>query len=262
MRRTRVQMSIRVGGFQMPVTRDVGANKAAIIEGIDRASKEQIEILLTPEGALSGYTHEFSASDVRNALDEVAAFAKQKGVGLALGTCIYEDDGKCYNQLRFYKPDGEYLGFHSKTLCCGSHDIPPQGEVRHFAVAPLRVFNWGQGLVIGGLICNDMWANPECTPMPDSHLSQRLSGMGARIIFHAANSGRDATEWSDVFRQFHESNLRIRSRSGKVWIVTVDNSYPENLLCAAPSGVLKPDGTWVCKAEQKGRQLYAFTIDV
>lgn len=47
---------------------------------------------------------------------EVTPAAAGKNLGLALGTCYFEGDGRCYNQVRFYTGDGAYLGFHSKTL--------------------------------------------------------------------------------------------------------------------------------------------------
>ncbi|MCZ7544149.1 MAG: hypothetical protein M5R40_11730 [Anaerolineae bacterium] len=182
-----------------------------------------------PEGSLSGYTHDFDAGAVADALRRVAARARESGLGLALGTCFVEpQDNRRYNQIRFYTPDGAYLGFHSKTLLCGTPTEPPEGEINHFDVSPLRVFDY-MGIPAGGLICNDLWANPEATPMPDVHLSQQLARMGARVVFHAVNGGRDGSAWSDLAWQYHESNLRMRARAGRVWIVTVDNCHPTHL---------------------------------
>jgi predicted amidohydrolase len=164
-------MNLRVCGYQMPVSKNIGENTRMILGAIDRAADVGAEVLLTPEGSLSGYTHEFSHEASVEALARVTECGRIRGVGLALGTCFVEQDGKCYNQIRFYRPDGEHLGYHSKTLCCGSLDGGSKGEVNHFAVTELRTFDWKEGLSIGGLICNDMWANPACTPMPDSHLS-------------------------------------------------------------------------------------------
>ncbi len=182
-------MKIHVAGAQIRVSRDVQQNVAALCEVIQTASSADADILLTPEGSLSGYTHDFDSHAVADGLRQVTLVAREQGVGLALGTCFVESNGKCYNQLRFYRPDGAYLGFHSKMLRCGSLDTPSQGEINHYSASALRTFPWASGITIGGLICNDMWANPECTPMPDTHLSQRLSAMGARIIFHGVNGG-------------------------------------------------------------------------
>ena len=255
-------MAMRVAGVQMAVTLDVESNAAAIGRAIDRACAEHADILLTPEGSLSGYTHQFDRDTVEAGLQRVTARAREAGVGLALGTCFFErTDGKCYNQIRFYSPGGEFLGFHSKTLTCGSLTVPPEGEIDHYAISPLRTFRFS-GLQIGGLICNDLWANPGCTPVPDPHLSQKLSDMGARILFHAVNGGRDGSEWSEVAWRYHEANLRMRARAGGLWIVTVDSCYPVELPCAAPSGVIDPHGNWVCQAEPQGEQFYVCDVDL
>jgi predicted amidohydrolase len=253
-------MEIRVSGAQIPVIGDIDSNVKTIERAIDYAVIEKADILLTPEGSLSGYTHEFDVKATIEAIEYVTKKARESKLGLALGTCFVEPDEKCYNQIRFYKPDGEYLGFHSKTLTCGSLTEPPRGEINHYAIKPLRTFDYND-ICIGGLICNDLWANPGCTPIPDPHLTHQLSKMSAKIIFHAVNGGRNGSEWSDVAWHYHESNLRMRANASKIWVVTVDNCYPLDLKCSAPSGVIDSKGDWVCKTEPQGEQFFSYTID-
>lgn len=254
---------IRVATAQIPVLRDIDANVAAIYRAIDVAVAEKADILLTPEGSLSGYTPKFDQARVVKELEAIVAKASSEGLALALGTCFVEpDDGKCYNQVRFYDSDGTFLGFHSKTLRCGTMTEPTRGEINHYAARPLRTYQL-KGITIGGLICNDMWANPGCTPMPDSHLSQQLSEMGAQIVFQAINGGRDGSAWSrEVYWPFHETNLRIRARTGKLWIVTADNCHPTDIPCSAPSGVLGPNGNWAVKAPNQGEHVVVHTIEL
>ena len=255
-------MALRVAAAQLPVTPDVESNVAALLRAVRFAEGQGADVLLTPEGSLSGYTADFDAAAVEEALAHVTQAAREAGVGLALGTCYVEpDDGRCYDQIRFYSPDGAYLGFHAKTLRCGSLDETPAGEINDYAVRPLRTFEL-RGVTVGGLICNDLWANPMCTPMPDPHLSQRLAAMGARIVFHAVNGGRSGSEWSDVTWRYHESNLQMRARAGGLWIVTADSCHPAHLRCSSPTGVVGPDGAWACRAEPKGEQCVAHTIEV
>jgi predicted amidohydrolase len=254
---------LSVAVAQIPVSLDVDANVITISRAIDQAVAEKADVLLTPEGSLSGYTPKFDQSQVEAGVSKLVAKASSEGLALALGTCYVEpDDGKCYNQIRFYDSDGEFLGFHSKMLRCGSMTDPPKGEINHYAARPLRTFELN-GIIVGALICNDMWANPGCTPMPDPHLSQKLSDMGARIVFQAINGGRDGSDWSrEVYWPFHETNLRIRARTGRLWIVTADNCYPMNIPCSAPSGVLKPDGHWAVQAPDQGEHVMAHTIEL
>ncbi len=253
-------MEFRVAAYQMPVLNDITENVRRITTAIDGVAEENAEILLTPEGSLSGYTHAFDRGAVEKGLDEVIGRARDRHVGLALGTCFVEKDDQCYNQIRFYHPDGEYAGFHSKILRCESVRRKGEGEMKHYATTELCVFPWKEGVIIGGLICNDLWANPEGTPIPDPHLSQKLSEMGATVILHAVNGSRDDSEWGAVGRSYHEANLRMRARAGNIWIVTVDNAHPVELTCSAPSGVINPAGEFVYRANPKGEELFVYSI--
>ena len=138
-------------------------------------------------------------------------------------------------------------------------DEPSTGEINHYVTSPLRTFEM-KGIRVSGLICNDMWANPQCTPMPDTHLCKQLAAMGAKIVFHAVNGGRNGGQWSEVGWAYHESNLRMRARAASVWVVTVDNSASVDLPSSSPSGVIDPDGNWVDRADDKGENGFFYTI--
>jgi len=252
--------ALHVAGYQMAVTPDVDENARRIETAIERAAGMGADVLLTPEGSLSDYTWRFDRRQVANAVERVAEAAASRHVALVLGTCMVESDGRHYNQLRFYRNDGRYLGFHAKTLRCGTLERPSRGELEHYATAPLRTFDLLPGVTVGGLICNDLWANPGCTPMPDPHLTQRLARMGAQIIFHGVNGGRDGGEWSQVAWRYHEANLRMRARAAGVWIATVDNAAPETLPCSVPSGVIDACGRWVCRTRPVGEDLFCCDV--
>lgn len=255
-------MKLRIAGAQIPVSNDIAENLATLRRAIDFAATEQADILLTPEGSLSGYRPHFDVNAVEAGLNEITRYARERAVGLALGTCFVEpSDGLCYNQIRFYTKEGAFLGFHSKILRCGTMTQPTQGEINDYATTPLRTFDM-DGARVGGLICNDLWANPMCTPMPDPHLTQQHAELGASVVFHAVNGGRDGSALSKVFWNLHESNLRVRAMSGKIWIATVDNCAPTNLPCSAPSGILNPKGEWVVQTDPVGERYFAYTVEV
>ncbi|NKB71908.1 MAG: hypothetical protein GKR89_32940 [Candidatus Latescibacteria bacterium] len=255
-------MKIRVAGAQIPVLNDIEANIAALERALEFAKNAGADILLTPEGSLSGYTPHFDRAAAEEGLRYITGKARDNNLGLALGTCYIEPgDQRCYNQIRFYRPDGHYLGFHSKTLTCGTMTDPPRGEIEDYAVAPLQTYTYGD-IPIGGLICNDLWANPACTPMPDPHLTQQLADRGARIVFHAVNGGRGGDQWSEVNWRYHEANLCMRARAGGLWIVTVDNCHPPTMPCSSPSGVVDPQGQWACRTEPEGEHYFVYTIEL
>lgn len=253
---------MRVCGAQMAVTRDVSANVAALLRAIEYAAQVRADVLLTPEGSLSGYTARFPSHQVEQGLARVTAAAAEARIALALGTCFVEpDDERTYNEVRFYDRCGAFLGFHTKTLLCGTIFEPHEGEINEFATRPLRTFDLN-GVTVGALICNDLWANPGCTPMDDPHLTHRLAMMGVRIIFHAVNGGRDGGEWSQIAWRYHESNLQMRAQASRLWIVTVDSAHPITMPCSAPSGVVGPDGRWVARAEPQGEHMFVADIPV
>ena len=248
---------MRVAGFQMAVNdSSVRENQQKIFGALEQASAERADILLTPEGSLSGYHNRFDPQEVRKAVEAVCQQAKKLGVGLALGTCYVEEDGRCYNQLRFYEKDGRYLGAHAKTLLCSnSLDWPYSGEITCFTSKRLEVFTF-QGVVVGGLICNDLWANPACTPMPDPHLTHQLARKGAKIIFHAINGGRGVPHSIALNRAFHEANQCIRAMADGLYIVSVDNAYPLTKDNSCSSGVISPQGKHITRLPTQGEHLF------
>jgi len=254
-------MRLRVAGAQIPVTRDIDANEAAILRAIDMAAEQGADILLTPEGSVSGYTHVFDQRATHAATERIVARARAADLALALGTCWIEQDGRCHNTLRFHSKTGAYLGCHDKTLRCGTMAEPTRGEIEHYACRPLRTFDL-DGITVGGLICNDLWANPACTPMPDPHLTWQLADRGARVVFHAVNGGRGDDGLDPVHAAFHESNLRLRARAHGLWIVTVDNADPVDRPPSSPGGVVAPDGTWATRCPAVGEHVFVHTIDL
>lgn len=254
---------LRVAGAQIPVSRDLDKNVATILRAIEFARREKAEVLVTPEGSLSGYWAGFDPQKTRQAIERVSAQAKSAGVALVLGTCFSDEAGQRYDAQRFYGADGNFLGFHSKILLCRRvADPASKWEGDSFKSSPLRVFELN-GLKVGGLVCNDMWANPEYTPMPDPYLARQLAGMGARIVFVSANAGQDTGPDWPMNHSFHEVNLRMRARSAGLWIVVVDAADPDGRKPSnCPSGVVNPQGQWVAQAESKGEQFFVQTIEL
>ena len=255
---------LRIAGAQIPVTRDVNANLVALEHAVQYAAAEKADILLTPEGSLSGYFADFDQGRTTAGLERITAAARRAGVALALGTCFQEpDDGRKYDELRFYARDGSYLGFHAKVLLCRRIANPTsRGEIDYFSTRPLRTFELGD-VIVGGLICNDLWANPEWTPQADPHLTQQLAGKGARVIFQAVNSGLVQSADLELTRPYHESNLRLRARAGKLWIVVADAVDPEGRLAnQCPSGVVDPSGNWALRVDSHDERFFAYTIEL
>jgi len=259
---------LRVAGLQMLVAEhDVAANEQAIHRAIDRSAAEGAEFLLTPESGLSGYHVEFDQQVVAGAVERLREHARQAGVGLLLGTGYREqlkdangaDDETdvCYNQVRVYAPDGAYLGFHAKILLTSPIRRPGTGEMRSYLVGALRTFRW-KGVCFGILICNDLWATPGATVMPNPYLAWRLREMGAQVIFHAVNTAGTPL----FFRSYHESNESLWAGALGVPIVSTNAANLDLAPTNCRSGVWGIDGHRRCVASDTGEQFFSCEIEL
>jgi len=228
---------------------------------------------------LSGAIPDSSAADLLNTQSRKAHVLRVAGAQLPVRNDVQKNLEAITRAIEFaarekadvlvtpegslYDREGDYLGFHAKILLCRwMADPKRKGEVDYFKSSPLRTFQL-EGLTVAGLVCNDLWANPEWTPMPDPHLARQLADQGARVLFFSVNSGQDEGETLALHRAFRKSNLRLRARSAKLWVIVANASDPKGQREAnCHSGVLAPDGHWVVQADPKGEQFFAQTLVV
>ena len=252
--------TLTICGLQMIVTNDVAGNEKRILESIKKAAKAGADLLVTPEGSVSGYTPNFDRLQVAGAVERLAAAAKEHKVGLLLGTCYKElTDGneRCYNQVRVYTPQGEYLGYHAKILRCSKLETPGSGEMTDYAESPLRTFEWN-GIRFGILICNDLWATPGYTTMPNPYLPWQLKQMGAQLIFHHINSGTD-----QEYRAFQESSVNLWAKKLGIYIVEVNAAGKnKNEKTNASSGLVGPKGERDAIVPDVGEQFFTCKIPI
>ncbi|MEK7766361.1 MAG: carbon-nitrogen hydrolase family protein, partial [bacterium] len=147
--------------------------------------------------------------------------------------------------------DGRVIGWHDKTIPTGG-DLKwcSRGEPRR-----LRVFRTG-GLTFGATICNDFWATPLYTTLPDLNLPVVLAAKGARVIFHAIASGTGR-----AYLDFHTRRIEERAIRAGVWVVSanaVSGRSPSNV----PSGIVDPRGRWRARAPLAGEHLLVGSVSL
>ncbi len=248
--------SIVLAGLQMNVTQDIRNNQEQIIDGIQKAAREGASFLVTPEGSLSGYTSNFKQSELTIALEEIKTAGKRMKVGLILGTCYKElikGQEFCFNQVRVYTPEGHFMGAYSKILRCSNLDMPGTGEMVEYVEGEIKTFDWN-GLRFGILICNDLWATPGYTTMPNPYLAWKLKQMGAQLIVHCINSGT-----VQKYRPFHESSAELWAFSTKIPIFEVNAAHGDEII-NAQSGLIDANGERSLRIADSGVQF--FTVKV
>jgi len=239
----------------MNVTNDISKNKDRILAGVREAAAGKAIFLVTPEGSLSGYRSQFDQKEVLTALKDILSLAKELKIGLLLGTCFKSDLGQCFNQVRIYSPEGEFIGAHSKILVCSPIDQPGTGEMLEYHQGILQTFLWNN-IRFGALVCNDVWATPGYTTIPNPYLPLKLKQMGARIIFHSINSGTNQR-----YRKFHESSAELWALNLQIPIMEVNAAQGVEKL-NAQSGLIDSNGARSVTVPDTGEHLYFCEIQL
>lgn len=230
----------------------------AIAKMIDRAGRRGAQFLVTPEMILTGYHGKFDQAERDGLIDNVIrpACARQR-VTLILGAGSYRSgtgrrSTRPFIQALVIGSDGAVLGAHDKV-------VPTDGDLKWCARGlkrNLRVFR-SQGLMFGVTICNDFWATPGFTSLPDINVPLLLARRKARVIFHAVASGSDAG-----YLDFHTHRMEERAIRAGVWVVSANCVRDRRTPCNAPSGIVDPAGTWSARAPLVGEHLVIGQITI
>ena len=264
-------MSIRIAGAQIPVGKNVEINKKEILNAIAWAKENNVDQLVTPECALSGYVKGWADNleQIKSSLKEIEDFAKKCEIGLHLGTNFREPEpvGDIHrNEIRHYGKDGNLTGVTYKTYIVPHMEcvLPRNPDLDFLTVVPI-----GERESAAGLICNDMWGYLESNDHP---ISESYKRMGLSLIIHCTNGTkwRDGGVSNDVYQCWHEGYLRMTSYHTKTPIITVDSCTPwewegdenEVDLCmtSSKSGVLH-GGEWKVSVPQRGRHYFTYDLE-
>lgn len=143
-----------------PTIGDISGNTKKVLDSLEKAKKEGVDIVCFPEMTLCGYApddlvlHDSFINEMENALDKVvrASSGITALVGLIRRNPVYEEKTLLISAAVI--SDGKLLGFHDKRLL-PTYDV--FNERRYFAHGK-SVQVWEiQGKRIGVLICEDMW---------------------------------------------------------------------------------------------------------
>jgi len=240
---------LRISGVQMVVSKDLSDNLPRILNHIRAAAEDGADLVMFPEMSLSGYHGDFDTAEVEKAVEAVATAARDSAIAVIVGTGWREQNGdiETFIQNRIYGSDGTLLGTHEKMVPTGADT---DGD-RSFCVPgkELRTFTW-EGITCGSLICNDLWCTPGCGPWHDPRLMYQLGQKGAKVVFHAINSGT-----SQLHTPYHESNVKLRAMESGMYVATANAaSMDASVNCS--TGVMGPDGEWCTRIARQGEGRY------
>ncbi|WJV44462.1 carbon-nitrogen hydrolase family protein [Streptomyces flavofungini] len=236
-------MKASVAIAQFPLTWDIEANLAAITSLL--ADVKPDEIVVLPEGALSGYGADLSAldhlqpSDLAHAMDRLAERAQRKAIHLFCGTLLFEH-GTWSNAALYFAPDGTRWTYRKVNLAMSERGrLAPGAEL---STLPLRLA--GGPVSLGVQICREI-------RFPEQW--QHLADRGARAfvyLTHAANPSEPAGVW--------RSHLISRAAENQRFVLAANVADPRQ---HCPSMVISPRGEVLVEAESDETTVIRTTID-
>ncbi len=271
-------MTIRLAGAQIPVTVNIEKNKQEILKAIDWAKDNEVDHLLTPEAALSGYMSDWreNLDQLTDALKEIEEHQSKSGLCLHLGTNYKEPDkyGDVFrNQLRHYNPHGILYGTTFKYYPMPGENVLAKDSKE--PVVPVQLIesdskNPDEIPMAVGLLCNDMWGYGEGGNIPISNKALDLKRLD--VMFHATN-GRNYSDNDfrrDVYDSWHDVHFKMTVVNCAVPILTVDSCTPWNFIgeedineyqTSSQSGFIDFLG-WKTNVPRRGRQYFHYDLDV
>lgn len=253
-----------LAGAQIPVTPDLDFNYREISQAIEWAGKNNVDYLLTPEGALSGYGNVIRSNEERNKLlyleQQLIEESSYYNINLCLGTIYWSEELRGdlrRNQIRFYDKQGNFCGAVNKQMLIPMDTVIP-GET--FDIIDV------DNKKVTGLICNDMWGEYKNKTIATSSM-RFFSANNVEILFHATN-GPKGDVLGDIIKQkrlydWCESNLYMQSLFG-IPIVTVDSTTtlsgePIDNYTSSPSGILS-NGEWLVQCPPNKKHYFKYEI--
>ena len=231
---------IRIAQIRVyPDKGDLRANHAKLVEILaDIERKEEVDVLITPEGFLDGYVvteKSVSKSDTeRYAIDPkdsaytraASDWAKRNNAWVIYG-CARKAISGVYNTALIYNRKGALVGMYDKTHI-QTHDY------KYLPGEHLNVYDSDFGL-FGVMICADRrW--PET--------SRTLTLKGARVIFNPTYG---------MHGDLNLCMMRTRSYENGIFIVF---THPEQSLITGPKGAV------VCNNRDEARKYTVTEIDL
>ena len=211
-------MQVVVGGCQIPVTLDIFQNLNEIKKAIDWAAGNNVNIMSTPECALSGYLWQPESNadprvlHISQSITELVSYSFSKGVDLILGTACYNELDQWCDSLHFII-DGKIEHIHYKNVIF---------EHQYISGTGVRTIEYN-GRQIGGLLCSDVWGNPISNPDSSASLIRSLQSQRCDVLFVSANTPKGPQ--NSLFRDWHNICVRMFGYLGNWDTVVSENTY-------------------------------------
>ena len=239
---------MNIGVAQIRLTESIEYNCSKILQYIEKAKEENIEVLSFPETALTGYIYDdFLSADfgkVENEIDRIQASLAGSNLCVILGTPL-KVSGNIYNSAIILHPNGNRDIYNKQILTNYENKYFKKGEKD-------IVFNHN-GINFGVIICRDQ---------NSCNLTRRLKTMGAKVIF--------------ILSAHYYNLIESKAKIMKNVALPIARAYENNLyVCKANtvgtikgkvslgnSMIVHPNGITICIADEKNEELLFYDADL
>jgi len=212
---------------QFPVGFDVKENERSILEAI--AAAEPGDVVVTPEGSLSGYPREpeevplldsVDADGVTRAVERLAVVVAERGVDLVAGACVLGPHG-WENLALILRADGTRHEYRKLNLARFEREaFRAGGDLRPFSLGPP-----GAEASVGVQLCREV-------RFPEQWVALALQG--AQVFLHPTNGVGD-----EAAREVWQAMVVARAAELQRYVVSVSAADPAQI---CPSMAVAPDG--------------------
>lgn len=223
--------NIRIGAAQVPQTASIQANLDKVLEYMEKAAAQDVELLCFPETHIPGYRVGVMDTDapcdekmLERAADTIRAACKKLGLGVIVGTETPNPGGKPYNSALVIDNTGETLVIHHKSR------LTPAYAKGYTQGSGPSAFTFN-GIPMGVVICFEGFRFPETT--------RELARRGAKVVFHPqCNHVLPGMDWK---QPIHEALIMSRAGENTIYFISSNMSHAKNncrSLIVAPNGLI------------------------
>jgi len=217
-------MNVPVVLVQFPVSLSIPNNLEAM-QAVIRKTRPG-DIVVFPEGAVSGYSHDLSFLEsidhleLNNAVENLRNAAQHKGIHIWVGSCMFDGD-RWTNAALGFTPVGGLYKYHKINLA--EHE---RGTISAGADLPVFELAIPEGILkVGIQICREIRFAEQWS---------WLARQGAQLLIHINNAVNDVST-QPVWR----SHLISHAASLQRFVISVNAAAPAQL---CPTMAISPGG--------------------
>jgi predicted amidohydrolase len=222
----RIEEAVHVSAVaaQFPVSLSIADNVRQILSLLEQTQPD--ELLILPEGAISGYADDISflqsvdTGELDSALRDVQQAAQQSGAHLVIGSCLRER-GQWRNAALYFAPDGSRSTYYKVNLASHERGILSAGDT--LPVFPMRFA--GGTATVGIQLCREI-------RFPEQW--RALARQGAQVfayLTYAANADAPPGVW--------RSHLISRAAENQRYVVGANTAHDHQ---HCPTMIISPRG--------------------